>query len=103
MHTWRRQEHINVLEAQMIITLARHTARSGDGANMRTLVMTDSMVALGVFGKGRSSIRPLLRLARKMMVLRMFKGVRLVLRHIETLRNMSDGPTRGQRIGEHPA
>ena len=100
VHQWRRQEHINILEAPMIVTLGKALARSGEGVGKCTLVMTDSLVALGLFGKGRSSVRALLRLARKMMVLRMFRGVRLVLRHVETLRNMSDGPTRGQPIGE---
>ena len=48
-------------------------------------------------------MKPLLRLARRVMVLRMFAGVRLLLRHIETLRNQADGPTRFQKIGEHPS
>ena len=86
-----------------MLTLARHLARSREGRDTKTLVFTDSLVCLGMYGKGRSSIRPLLRLARKMMVLRFFYGVRIILRHCETLRNMADGPTRGQRIGEHPS
>ena len=87
----------------MIVTLGKYLHRSRTSRGLRTLVMTDSLVSLGMFGKGRSSVRALLRLARKMMVLRMFGGVRIVLRHVETLKNMSDGPTRGQRIGEHPS
>lgn len=102
VHAWDRQEHINILEAQMVVTLGRHLARSHEGRDRRTLLFTDSLVCLGMFGKGRSSVAALLRLARKMMVLRFFAGVRTILRHVETLRNMSDGPTRGQAIGEHP-
>ena len=101
--TWVRDEHINILEARVLVNLARHLARSSSQQNLKTLVFTDSMVALGLFSKGRSSVKPLLRLARKMCVLRMFSGIKLLYRHIETLRNMADGPTRNQKIGEHPA
>ena len=102
VHHWKRLDHINVLEAQMILSLAKHLGRANFQHQTRTLIFTDSMVALGLYAKGRSSVRALLRLARRMLVLRFFAGVRLVLRHIETLRNMADGPTRGQAIGEHP-
>ena len=45
---WERPEHINILEVRTIVNLARHLARSAGGRHKRTLVFSDSMVAIGV-------------------------------------------------------
>ena len=41
---WKKEEHINVLEAQTIINFARHLARNRANHGNNILVSTDSMV-----------------------------------------------------------
>ena len=52
------QQHINVLEAKAILFLIRWLVRRG-ASDARVLVLSDSRVCVGAFGKGRSSSRQL--------------------------------------------
>ena len=99
---WSLPEHNNVLETRCVVNLGRHLTRSSKNWNKRFLVMTDSMVALGALGKGRSSSPPLLRLCRRWATFRLVAQMRLYLRYVPTLLNVADGPSRGARIGAHP-
>eukprot|EP00974_Lingulodinium_polyedra_P065849 6369343-Lingulodinium_polyedra.AAC.1 len=60
------------------------------------------MVSLGAAGKGRSSSPRLLPMLRRLMVLRLFLGIRLLLRHVPSGLNLADGPSRGFRVGPAP-
>ena len=44
---WKKEEHINVLEARTIVNFARHLARKRANHGNNILVSTDSMVSLG--------------------------------------------------------
>ncbi|CAK0891788.1 unnamed protein product, partial [Prorocentrum cordatum] len=62
---WLGSEHANINETRAIVGLLRHLARSSRSRGLRVLVLTDSAVALGALGKGRSSAPALLRLCRQ--------------------------------------
>ena len=100
--SWARQEHQNVLEGRTIVNLGRHLARSSKCWGQRYLVLTDSLVCLGTFAKGRSSSFPLLRLGRRLAMLRMVLGIRMSFKWVPTALNVADGPSRVARIGDHP-
>jgi len=63
------------------------------------LVMTDSLVCLGLFAKGRTSSRGLLRLARIGAAYQLALRITLYLRFVPTDRNWADGPSRQSRLG----
>lgn len=54
VHKWRRNEHINALEAHTAV-LALEWAASFNITGRRLGILSDSMVAIGAFRKGRSS------------------------------------------------
>ena len=99
---WQKEEHINVLEARVLVNFGRHLARSRENYYKKVLVFTDSMVALGAFEKGRSSAPSILALCRRMLVLRVATGIRFYIRHIPSQCNSADGPTRGCPVGAAP-
>ena len=66
------------------------------------MILTDSMVALGVMGKGRISSTPLLRLARQAMIYIMMYGLVPLYRYIPSELNPADGPSRGLHVGAAP-
>ena len=96
---WSREEHLNTLELRTIVMLLRHLARSSRTWGQRTLVFSDSVVSIGVLRKGRSSSRPLLRLARVAAVLQMVTRTRIYLRWVPSGLNHADGPSRQLQIG----
>ena len=103
---WRKEkakEHNNIGELRGVIMAIRHVTRARTGWDRRTLVITDSLVALGVLAKGRSRSWPLLRLARQAAALILLFDVRLYLRYVESKRNHADGPSRGFPVGVAPA
>ena len=62
-------------------------------------MLLDSMAALGVISKGRSSSPPLLRLARQLAAYCISFGFLLYPRYIPSEINPADGPSRGQAVG----
>ena len=99
---WERASHINELELRTAVLLLRHLARTRKHHRRRVLLLLDSLVALGVLCKGRSSSYPLLRLARQAASVQLVLGVRLYCRHVESALNTADGPSRGQPVGAAP-
>ena len=99
---WERMEHINVLEFRTMVNVARYLARSATCWDTKYLVLTDSLVALGVLGKGRSSRPSLLALCRRLATMRMILGIRLYARHVVSEMNFADGPSRGFPVGVAP-
>ncbi|CAK0797355.1 unnamed protein product [Prorocentrum cordatum] len=99
---WEEKEHINLLEMRTGVAAARHSARSRASWGRRHLRITDSMVCLGGFSKGRSASRPILILCRRMAALDLGCGMREYWRWVPSDRNRSDGPSRGFPIGQAP-
>ena len=99
---WREQEHITVQEMRTAVGLLRHLARSRQCWNRRVLILMDSMAALGVISKGRSSSPPLLRLARQAASICLIYGIQLMARYIPSEVNPADGPSRSLPVGAAP-
>lgn len=98
-HDWRRDEHINVLEGEIILLALRWAIDHGS-QNHRIVIMTDSSVCIGAITKGRSSSGGLLRVCRKIAALSLLHRIELLLVHISTHWNPADAPSRGLPISE---
>ena len=85
-----------------MVGLTRHLARSRRNWRHRVLIMVDSMAALGIISKGRSSSPVLLRLSRQLAAVSLAFGLLLFVRYIPLQANPSDGPSRGQGVGAAP-
>ena len=92
---WRNQEHNNITEGRCVVMAVQRLSRCRKGRQCRMLVVTDSLVVLGSFRKGRSSNQGLLHLSRRLAGLTMGYNIRVALRYVPSERNMADGPSRG--------
>ena len=99
---WSEPEHINMLEMRTGLASVRRSARTKSCWGRRHLRITDSMVCLGGFAKGRSASPPILILCRRMAALDLGCGMREYWRWVPSERNHSDGPSRGFPIGQAP-
>ena len=64
-HHWKHHDHINILEVRAWLAYARLAARRGRKQGRRWAHILDSMVALSVLAKGRSSSRHLNAIVRR--------------------------------------
>ena len=81
------------------MALLRHMSRTRRMWGKRVLVFSDSLVAIGVLAKGRSSASGLLHLARQAAAVILVFGIKLFLRWVASEDNVADGPSRGLDIG----
>ena len=96
---WKVEEHNNVLEARAGLVSAKLATMEQEHWGKRHLLISDSQVTIGVYGKGRSSAKNLNLLARRLAALVISTGSRFYWRYIRTHRNHSDGPSRGEPLG----
>eukprot|EP00969_Alexandrium_andersonii_P013650 595756-Alexandrium_andersonii.AAC.1 len=99
---WRREEHTNVTEARGVAAVVRHLSRSTRSWGRGVLIFTDSLVAMGCLGKGRSSAAQLLSVCRIAAAAQLVFHVRIYLRWVPSERNYSDWPSRGGPVGVEP-
>ena len=99
---WGKEEHNNILEARAGVVSAKLASMVVENWNKRMIIISDSQVTIGVFGKGRSSTLVLNLLARRMAALTMATGMKFYWRYMRTHRNHADGPSRGYPIGHAP-
>ena len=92
---WRTEEHNNITEGRCVVMAVQRLSRCQKGRHCRMLVITDSLVALGCFRKGRSSNKGLLYQSRRLAGLSLGYNIRLALRYVRSERNLADGPSRG--------
>lgn len=96
------KQHINVLEMKMLkrelMDLVQH-----DCEPARVVVLIDSRVVAGAFGKGRSSSRQLNRILRSMLGWSLVGRRSLHLLWVQSSMNPSDHPSRGARIPPPPS
>ena len=100
---WKREEHINLLEARAFLFGVRHASRSPSRRGLRVLHLVDSEVVLGAVSKGRSSSWALNQLVRKVASHSLLWSTTPMMRFVPTYRNCADGPSRGKRIGVIPS
>ncbi len=100
---WSSPDHNNVGELRVAVMAIERAARKADNWGRRCLFLSDSLVAIGVLAKGRSSSPGLLRCARYALSVLATTGIRIALRYVPTWLNCADGPSRGLSFpGIHP-
>ena len=92
---WRTQEHNNITEGRCVVMAVQRLSRCQKGRHCRMLVITDSLVAMGCFRKGRSSNKGLLYQSRRLAGLSLGYNIRVALRYVRSEKNLADGPSRG--------
>ena len=88
-----RIEHVNIQEAKAMANELRRVATLLDGQGVRRVCLTDSMVALGAWGKGRSSSRPLNNVLRGVFGWSVLGRVKFIPLWISTHVNPADHPS----------
>ena len=99
---FHHDEHNNVRELWSGLAALRRLVRNRQCRRRRVVVATDSLVALGVACKGRSSSPPLLLLARRLAAVTLFGELRTVWPYVPSEWNLADAGSRGvYRVGVH--
>eukprot|EP00435_Cladocopium_sp_Y103_P071693 s675_g38.t1 len=90
---WRDpSQHINLKEAMVALSSLKRTARVSSLVGSLKLTLCDNLAVVLAFEKGRSGSPALNRLCRVAASLQAGLGLGWRLRHIESPRNVSDGP-----------
>ena len=93
-HKWRRLQHINILEGHSLVRAAERVTQIAHRGGKQHLILTDSLVCLGLCEKGRSS-RPMLnRVTRRLAALALGYRQHFLFRWVSTKLNPADGPSR---------
>ena len=91
---WLRKEHINALELRSIFLAVRYHVSHLGAVNFRIFHLTDSYICMSILGKGRSGSRTLQRILRQINAFLLSHGITLVLGHVESTMNPTDGESR---------
>ena len=94
---FRRREHINLLEMDMLKKEIQDRANSGRG-NCRVVNLCDSRVAVGAYAKGRSSSRMLNHRLRCCLAWTLTSNLSISNLWVDTHSNPADYPSRGREI-----
>ena len=97
MCKFSHRQHINILEMRMVKAELKELVKHG-GDPQRCVLLVDSRVVVGAFGKGRSSSKQLNRLLRSMVGWSIAGQVSLHLVWVGTKSNPADHPSRGVPI-----
>ena len=95
------QEHINTIEARIVLLAIRRACRLRTNVRRRILVLSDNMLSCLVIDKGRSRSFALNSIARRAGAYQLLVGTAVRVRYLETDRNPADEGSR--RFGDHPA
>eukprot|EP00438_Fugacium_kawagutii_P016242 Skav225368 [mRNA] locus=scaffold476:95907:101244:- [translate_table: standard] len=87
-------EHINVKEGRVVLMAIRRLCRTSSNLGTRCLILSDSMVSILAFSKGRSSSNGINKLCRRAAAYLVCGSIDIHLRHIPTDRNPADAPSR---------
>ena len=91
---WARKEHINILELRSIFLALRYHISHLGGTQFRLFHLSDSYVCLSILGKGRTSSKSLSRVLRQLNAHLLAHGVTLVMGHVDSMINPTDGASR---------
>ena len=97
-YPFRRRDHINVLEANVRLSLVKHLARSPSNFATRHLLGQDSRVCLGAFSKGRSSACRMNHVETKAGAYELAADLQLGGLWVDSFRMPADAPSRAGGI-----
>ena len=93
-YPFQRRGHINVLEANVRLSLAKHLARSPANFGTRQLLGQDSRVCLGAFAKGRSAAHRLNHVEVKAGAYELAADLQVGGLWVDSFRMPADAPSR---------
>ncbi len=88
-----------MVETLNAVGCIKRIGRDPDNWDKKVVIATDNMASLACLGKGRSSSRRMLHLARQAAAYCLGYGLKIVYRFVPSLRNWADGPSRGRGLG----
>ena len=93
-YPFRRPGHINILEANVRLSLLKHLARSPANFGSRQVLGQDSQVCLGAFAKGRSSAQRLNHVEVKAGAYELAADLQIGGLWVDSFRMPADAPSR---------
>ena len=96
---WRKRwvdsiEHINYKEGRVALSSLKRSVRVQSLSSCKKVTLSANLVCTSAFGKGRSKVWAMNRLCRQSAAYQFISGIQWRIRHIETLRNPADKPSR---------
>ena len=91
---WQVSEHINILELRSIFLAAKYQILHNKVSHMRLFHVTDSFVCMSVVSKGRTGSKQLSRVLKQLNAWLLAFGVTMILGHVESTENPTDGASR---------
>ena len=91
---WHQKEHINILELRSIFLAVKYHVTHLNNAQFRIFHISDSYVCLSIISKGRTSSKALTRVLRQLNAFLLAHGIVLIVGHIDSLINPTDGASR---------
>ena len=95
---WEHKEHINLLELRSIFLAIKYQASHFGALGTRLFHLTDSYVCLSIISKGRSGSKQLSRILKRLNSFLLSHGLYLILAHVESTTNPTDGESRSLDI-----
>ena len=99
---WRESEHINILELRSILLSIKYHISHLKHQQARVFHLSDSYVCMSVVSKGRSGSRQLNRILKELNSFLLAYGLHIVIAHVESSENPTDGASRRMEILQSP-
>ena len=98
MTRWKQRDHINLLELRGILLSVRFHVSHLRHSQARIFHLSDSYVCMSVVSKGRSGSRQLNRVLRELNGYLLAFGLHLIIAHVESSENPTDGASRNMEV-----
>lgn len=95
---WKHSEHINLLELRSIFQSVQYHVSHWQAVNARIFHITDSYVCMSIISKGRTGSKRLTRVIRQLNAYLLAHGLHLIIAHVGSADNPTDGASRAVAI-----
>ena len=99
---WKQPDHINLLELRSILLSIKFHISHLRHSQARIFHLSDSYVCMSVVSKGRSGSRQLNRVLRELNGYLLAFGLHLIIAHVESSENPTDGASRNMEVLQSP-
>ncbi len=99
---WKQRDHINLLELRGILLSIKFHVSHLRHSQARIFHLSDSYVCMSVVSKGRSGSRQLNRVLRELNGYLLAFGLYLIIAHVESSENPTDGASRNMEVLQSP-